>query len=491
MFSLAPMGDLTRFRHSSFKNEVYLVTEDICIKSNGVLLAARSAKIEEMLEKSENIPAVEFSDNMAGLEDCLDLVYGGSVDIRLNNCTTIYKFGKLFQIREMMEGVLAWIAYDMTYDKFWRVYLDLKNLHEDTSVYVDVITGYLSADGGNFVEHTVEICRSQDKTTITAVVALLSRIYDIRVLSVMENIIDTSTENKEAVANTASSTDNNNCLQEVVSSTVTYIENYLKSGSCDESSSYKARCKQTLQKASSVCMNMKTLRTIATLSLYTSFQPSPFWIITAQSIKDLDWERVEQLTSPKTPYDAIKYFTEHARIGIHPCVVVEIVLKWWSVRTDREHVDMSFIKPLITTIENVSSSWYYSVRDDDSYKCLIKTLVIPRPTASRYLYYDNYKYRKHNRRILKECISQGDGTLAQLEDLRCTNNMEIYRQSVFRYNPAVFPPYGDIKYHWFIRTYTPCKHVSLITNSKDEVLNYIDNSVDFYLNFVPLPGSLQ
>ena len=489
MFSLAPMGDLTRFRRSSFKNEVYLVTEDICIKSNGVLLAARSAKIAEMLEKSENIPAVEFSDDIAGLEDCLNLVYGGSVDIRLNNCNNIYKFGKLFQMHEMMEGVLAWIANDMTYDKFWRAYLYLKNLHEDISVYVDIITGYLSADGGNFVKHTTEICRSQDKTTITAVLELLSRIDDIRVLSVMENIIDTSTENKETVANTASSTDNNYYLQEIVSSVVTFIENYLKSDSCDESSSYKARCKQTLQKAASVCMSMKTLRTIITkISLYTSFQPSPFWIITAQSIKDLNWERVEQLTSPTTPYEAIRYFTENAGTEIHPIVVVEIVIKWWSVGTDREHVDMSFIKPLITTIENVNSSWYDSVRDDERYKGLIKTLDIPEPAAPRAIYYTNYSSR-NNELILKDCIRKGDGTPSQLEDLRCTKNMERYRQSVFRYNAAVFPLYGDTKYHWFIRTYTSCKHVSLITNSKDEVLNYIDDSVDFYLNFVPLPDS--
>ena len=67
MFSLTPLGDLTRFLSSNIKNEVYLITENVCIKSNGLLLAARSAKIEEILEESEEIPVVEFSDNMAGL----------------------------------------------------------------------------------------------------------------------------------------------------------------------------------------------------------------------------------------------------------------------------------------------------------------------------------------------------------------------------------------------------------------------------------------
>ena len=174
MFSLVPLTDLTRFRRSNFKNEVYLITEDVCIKSNGVLLAARSAKIEEILEESEKILALQYSDNLAGLEDCLDLVYGGSVEIRLDNCRSIYKFGKLFQIIEMIAGVLAWIVNEVTYENFWKVYLDLKNLHDNISDFVNIITGYLSANGGKFVEHTKELCRSQDKNTITAVIELLS-----------------------------------------------------------------------------------------------------------------------------------------------------------------------------------------------------------------------------------------------------------------------------------------------------------------------------
>ena len=495
MFSLTSLGDLTRFRRSTIKSEVYLVTEDVCIKSHGVLLAARSAKLEEMLEQSENIPVVEFSDNMAGLEDCLDLVYGGSIFIEEDNFKAIYKFGKLFQIREMMDGVLAWIANDVIYDEFWKVYLDLKSLHDDMnkSEIVAAVKRYLSAESAIFLEHTTEICRSQDKNTITAVVELLSRIDDIRVLTVMENIIDTETENNETLDNASPSTDNNNYLQEVISSAATFIENYLKSGSRGELTIL--RCKQTLQKASSVCMNMETLRTITKISLDKIIQLSPFWIqpascwnFIASSIKDLNWERVMQLTSPTTPHEFIEYFTEHAGTGVHPCVIVEIVLKWWSVRTDTEQVDMSFIKPLFTRIENVSNRWHNSVYDNERYKDLIDTLDIPEPATPRFMWYGSDL--NNNEHILKDCVFNGDGTQAQLEGLKLTRNMEGYRQSVpaFRYNAAVFPPYGDTEYHWYIRTYNPNKHVSLITDSKEEILNYINNAGRFHVHAVPLPS---
>ena len=169
---------------------------------------------------------------------------------------------------------------------------------------------------------------------------------------------------------------------------------------------------------------------------------------------------MKQLTSPTTSYDVIKYFTENAGIRIHPCVVVEIVLKWWSVRTDREQVDMSFVKPLITPIQNVNSGWYYSVCEDERYKSLTKTLCIRAPTTAREMFYSTLGNNSNNRRILEDFISRGDGTPAQLEDLECSDNMERYRQSVpaFKYNAAVFPPYGDTKHHWYIKT--PDNHVS-------------------------------
>ena len=450
-----------------------------------------------MLEESENIPAVEFSDDLTGLEDCLDLVYGGSVEIREDNLKTIYKFGKLFQIREMMESVMSWIAISVTYDKFWSVYLQLRNLHDDNSVFVDIIKGYLRVDGDNFVEPIIELCRSHNSNTVTAVVELMSRIDDFKVLSVMENLIDPATENNKTPASTiASSTGNDNYLPTVVSSTVTYIDNYLKSDSFDECN--KSRCKQVLQKAARVCTNTETLRKITEILFDTnihtvtnidmSIQPASSWNFTASSIKDLNWERVEQLTSPITSYGDIKYFTEHAGTGIHPCVVVEIVLKWWRVRKDTEHVDMSFITPLITTIQNVSSWWYYYVCIDEKYKGLMRTVDIPAATATRYMY-----YRARTNNELKDCISKGDGTPVQLEGLECTDNMERYRQSVpaFTYNAAVFPPYGDTKHHWYIETCGPDKLVSLITDSKEEICNYINNTSVILLCFVPLSDTLQ
>ena len=139
----------------------------------------------------------------------------------------------------------------------------------------------------------------------------------------------------------------------------------------------------------------------------------------------------------------------------------------------------------------------------------MRTLDIPAPTVTRVMYYNIYRCaaRTNNNyttlkdthinlrynSTLEDCIRKGDGTPAQLKDLYCTKNMKRYRQSVpaFRYNAAVFPPYGDTKHHWYIETFNPDELVSLITDSKQEIFNYINNAWFFTLDFVPLPDTLQ
>ena len=99
----------------------------------------------------------------------------------------------------------------------------------------------------------------------------------------------------------------------------------------------------------------------------------------------------------------------------------------------------------------------------------------------------------NNYTTLRDCISRGDGTPAQLEELWCSDSMERYRQSVpaFTYNAAVFPPYGDTIHHWCITTVAPYRLVSLIIDSKEEILYCIDNASIIKLHFVPLPDTQQ
>ena len=74
--------------------------------------------------------------------------------------------------------------------------------------------------------------------------------------------------------------------------------------------------------------------------------------LTVSSINDLPWKLIETLTSPATPCDTIKYFTEHAGTELYPCITAEIVLKWWSVRKG-VCPDNTFIKTIFTKVQDI------------------------------------------------------------------------------------------------------------------------------------------
>ena len=153
---------------------------------------------------------------------------------------------------------------------------------------------------------------------------------------------------------------------------------------------------ETLQTIVKILFNINIL-TITKIVVDTSTQASSSETFAVQSIKDLNWERVEQLTSPTTSYS-----------------------------------------------------------------------------------------------ILKDCISKGDGTPAQLERFKCYKNIDRYKQSVpaFRYNVAVLPPNGYTKHHWYIRTYScntnSYKHEFFIKDSKEEILDCINDAWASGLYFEPL-----
>ena len=498
MFSLNPLGDLSHLRRKKFCNEACFTVQNpnaygtIDIISSGLVLAARSAVIGKVLERTEHVPVDDFTEDMAGLETCLDLIYGGSVNIGEDNFKAIYKFGKIYQITEMVEGVLTWIVKELTHDKFWDVYFELENLKgrssffpdafkelKDTKLaFVDAVKRHLGNNEESFLRCTIDLFLDQHERTVTSIVDLISTIYDKRILPVIVYLVDDAMANN-GVHPSGYINDNNSYLQTVASITVTYIEDYIKSSACDHFDN--VYCTQTLKKISVVCTDVETLQIIS--SLLADLNLKNTYEITELCAKDLTKEKINQLTSLTTPYATILSFTKQAGKEIHPCVVVEIVLKWWSNQKDREQLDMGFIKPLIIDIQNASTSWYYSVSHDVRYKSLINTLSIRCLLAKRFMLY-NGKSDK-NKRILYDCIRKGDGTPAHLARLQCTASMKKYGNRLFKYDVDAVPSYVDTKHHWYISIKD--KHVSLITDSHQELLTDIREAEDFRLYFVPLP----
>ena len=173
MLKLPRLPDISRFCFNDDIRDEFFFTEDEVIKCNGVLLAARSAKLEGLIRDSENIRASEFSDNLPALNDYLSLIYGAKVSLNSSNCKSIFKFGKIFQIKVMMEGTVSWISKEMPYDVFWKEYLDMATLTEPSKSFVSATERYVSTRYSDLLPNALKICKAADENTIKAIVELL------------------------------------------------------------------------------------------------------------------------------------------------------------------------------------------------------------------------------------------------------------------------------------------------------------------------------
>ena len=135
--------------------------------------------------------------------------------------------------------------------------------------------------------------------------------------------------------------------------------------------------KMLLRKFSGVCNDIQIFRKIAKM-LGNIIQCKE---LTMSSINDLNWNLIETLTSPATPCDTIRYFTEHAVTELHPCITAEIMMKWWSVRKG-VCPDNAFIKTLFTKVQDVYSNWVYNLISDSRYKDMVAALGL-RKACSR------------------------------------------------------------------------------------------------------------
>ena len=488
MFTLSQLGDISRYLKDNFRNQVYIITEGKPIKCSGILLASRSAIIEEIIENSENIPAIEFSDNILGFFACLKLVYGGSINIIRDNYRSILKFGIIFQIKEMVDAVLSWIAEELPQNIFWDVYFDLKKLDfcDSSTAFLEATKRYISNNCDEFLQNTVDVCHHRSEENVRAVMELVNATDNItsdRMLTLFTDLLNTAPYDNKATSSSTSSSAKR--VDTIISCAVGYIEKH------DVDMLHMKGTEMLLRKFSGVCNDIQIFRKIAKMlgDIIQCKEP------TVSSINDLNWNLIETLTSPATPCDTIRYFTEHAETELHPCITAEIVLKWWSVRKG-VCPHNTFIKTLFTKAQDIYSDWVYDLNQDPRYKDMVEALGLRTPAVLNYFYYAS---TDSNTIKIKKCIQAGDGTLLVLpvEGISCSDNMASYKETVpaFRYNPAVVPPYTINNAHWYFmfrykdNDVTTYNFISFITNTQQEIVNHLESCTRAWLRYVPLPDS--
>ena len=503
ILKLPLLDDFSRLLTENFRNEVFFITEDKPIKLSGTVLAARSSVLEGMIQDNNNIPAIEFSDNIPGLYSCLRVLYGGSISIDIRIYKSLFKFGKIFQIQEMMECVLKWVSEELPHDMFWDVSQELIKMGValTSDSFRGAIRRYISSDCSEFWQYTKKLCLDNKENTVGTILNTLSGtdvISSEDMITFLSDLLNVITDKEQAPSPSISDSASEKYVNSVLTYTVSYLENKVKS---DINSSYSLCSKyfHILKKLSTVCNEVEFLRKIAILQ-NDAFSILLFYkevaLCTTVSLTRL---LVEKLTNPSIAYDTIRYFTEYAAKDVHSCVIGEIVLKWWSVNSEltvnsSECPDITFIRTLFTKIEGIYDRWLYDANDDVRFGELFISLELKIETGDRKRFYHFCDHDNNNLIALKQCIEEGDGTELTLptNDIENSYDMEVYKDNmpVFRYNTAIFPPYGEVTDHWYLlfsNQVSSFSMVSLITESQQDILGYFEFCNHVELHFIPSP----
>ena len=388
----------------------------------------------------------------------------------------------------MVDAVLSWIAEDLPQNIFWDVYFDLRKLDfcDSSTALLDAIKRYISSNCDEFLQNTVDICHRRSEENVRAVMELVNATDNItsdRMLTLFTDLLNTAPDDDTTPSSSTSSSAKR--VDTIISCAVGYIEKH------DVDMLHMKGIEMLLRKFSGVCNDIQIFRKIAKMlcDIIQYREPS------VSSIHDLNWNLIRMLTSPATPCDTIRYFTEHAGTELHPCITAEIVLKWWSVRKG-VCPDNTFIKTLFTKAQDVYSNWVYYLIRDSRYKDMVGALGLRKPAVGGYFYYGS---NDSNTNKIKECIQAGDGTplVLPVKNIHCTHKMAAYKETVpaFRYNSAVVPPYTINNAHWYltceyedndVATYN---FISFITNTQQEIVNHLESCTHAWLWYVPLPDS--
>ena len=334
----------------------------------------------------------------------------------------------------------------------------------------DAIERYISNDYNEFWHYIKRLCLEHDENGVRTILDTLSGTDVIScedMLTFLSDLLNVITD-KEQTPSSSSNRTSEKYIDNVVTCTISYLENRVKSdlnSSCSLCSQYLG----ILKKLSSACNEIESLRRISFL------QNDTYSILTLLLCKEIDFctatsltrELVQKLTNPSITYDTIGYFTEYAAEDLHPCVIGEIVLKWWRVNCAEYH-DISFIKTLFTKIDDIYDTWLYDAARDCRYKELIITLKLDTDYDTFLFYYCSHG--NNNLIALKQCIEKGDDTDLTLptNHICSSHNMAVYRNNmpVFRNNITEVRPNqiwqhrGPCEYNQTLRAVLPLPYLT-------------------------------
>ena len=113
MVRVASLPDLSRFIRRSNKlpiyNTIHFLVGTESIEVSGCVLSLKSSVLEDLVGKQREVYLDQFTGEMEGVKDCVELLYGGKVELSEDNIKTVIKFSVMYEIEDIYNLGMEWI----------------------------------------------------------------------------------------------------------------------------------------------------------------------------------------------------------------------------------------------------------------------------------------------------------------------------------------------------------------------------------------------
>ena len=145
MVRIARLPDLSRFVRQDEKvtiyNTIHLLVGEDSVEVSGPVISQASQLLQDLVENQRELYLDQFSGEIEGVQDVVEMLYGGEMELSEVNYKTVLKFSMLYQVKEMYQLCIEWLKEHIsTLDLFGLINFGLliKQVGQDNQDVLDL-----------------------------------------------------------------------------------------------------------------------------------------------------------------------------------------------------------------------------------------------------------------------------------------------------------------------------------------------------------------
>ena len=114
MTQLTNLPDVSRFLEEvQVHDTVNLLIGEDTIQVNGIVISLVSKVLQDLAVKGPDLNLDDFVGDIDGVRDCVKFLYGGKVDVTVDNLKTITKFSIKFEVKCLYQVCVDWVEQNL------------------------------------------------------------------------------------------------------------------------------------------------------------------------------------------------------------------------------------------------------------------------------------------------------------------------------------------------------------------------------------------